>query len=52
MGFRFKTLTEAVVQLKIDADLIKFAEFTENKWREGYDQDISGKSSPLRFNKV
>lgn len=42
MRGEIKTLTEAVVQLEIDADdLIKFAEFTENKWREGYDQDPS-----------
>jgi len=36
------TLTDAVIQLELDADdLIRFAEFTENKWREEYDEDPS-----------
>ena len=35
-------LTDAVTQLELDADdLIRFAEFTENKWSEGYDEDPS-----------
>ena len=39
---QLQTLQEQVYSQDLDIDdLVKFAEFTENKWAQGYDEDPS-----------